>query len=169
MKSEIIIPKWAWITGVFVILLGLGLVISPWDRDGRPMLLLPDVKAVEDYRRSLVSWHDRLQELDGRIARVLSNNYGGDLFSQSSEGQKIMGETVQLLQEIDQTETPSAAVPARDMIMLAGSASLDASKFMLTWISAPTPANLNAAQQALAGARTTLSNLEASAWMGTNQ
>ena len=169
MKNEIIIPKWAWFTSAIVILLGLGLIVSPRDKDNHPILLLPDVKAVGDYRRSLISWHDRLLELDGRIAGVLSNNYGGDLFSQSSEGQKILSETVQLLQEIDQTETPSAAVPARDMIMLAGSASLDVSKSMLTWISAPTPANLSAAQQALAGARTTLSNLEASAWMGTNQ
>jgi hypothetical protein len=163
-----LIPKWAWIVSITVILLGLGLVVSPRDRDKRPILLLPDVKAVEDYRRSLVSWHDRLQELDGRIARVLSNNYGGDLFSQSSEGQKILNETVQLLQEIDQTETPSAAIPARDMILSAGGATLDASRSMLTWISAPTPANLNAAQKALADARTAISNLEASSWMSTN-
>ena len=169
MKSEIIIPKWAWIASLIVLLLGLGLIASPRDKNDHPMLLLPDVKAVEDYRRSLGSWHTRLLELDGRIAKVLSNNYDGDLFSQSSEGQKILNETVQLLQEMNQTEAPSAAVPARNMVILAGSAYLDASKSMLTWISAPTPANLSAAQQALAGARTTLSNLEASAWMGTNQ
>jgi len=169
MKSEVIIPKWAWITGALLILLGIGLVVSPRDKGNRPILLLPDVKAVEDYRRSLVSWHSRLLELDGRIAKVLSNNYGGDLFSQSSEGQKILNETVQLVQEMDQTETPSAAVPARNMVILASSATLDASRSMLTWISAPTPANLSAAQQALVGARTTLSNLEASQWMATNQ
>ena len=168
MNSEITIPKWAWIAGIVIFLLGLGLIVSPRDKNDRPILLLPDVKTVEDYRRSLVSWHNRLLELDGRIARVLSNHYDGDLFSQSSEGQKILNETIQLLQEMDQTETPSAAVPARNMVMLAGSAYLDASKSMLTWISAPTPANLSAAQQALDGARTTLSNLEASQWMATN-
>jgi len=169
MKSEITIPKWVWITGIIVLLLGLGLVVSPRDKDNRPILLLPDVKAVEDYRRALVSWHGRLLELDGRIARVLSNNYGGDLFSQSSEGQKILNETVQLLQEMDQTETPPAAVPARDMVILAGSATLGASRSMLAWISAPTPTNLSLAQQALDGARATLSDLEASQWMATNQ
>ena len=168
MKSEIIIPKWAWIASLIVLLLGLGLIASPRDKNDHPMLLLPDVKAVEDYRRSLGSWHSRLLELDGRIARVLSNNYDGDLFSQSSEGQKILNETVQLLQEMDQTEAPSAAVPARNMVILAGSAYLDASKSMLTWISAPTLANLNAAQQVLKDARSTISALETSQWMTTN-
>ncbi len=168
MKSEIIIPKWAWIASLVVLLLGLGLFISPRDKNDRPILLMPDVKAVEDYRRSLSSWHSRLLELDGRIAKVLSNNYAGDLFSQSSEGQKILNETVQLLHEMDQTSTPPAAVPARNMIVKAGSATLDASRSMLAWVSAPTPANLKAAQQTLAGARTTLSDLETSQWMTSN-
>ena len=167
MKSEILIPKWAWITGVLVILLGLGLVISPRDRDNRPILLLPDVKAVEDYRRSLVSWHDRLQELDGRIARVLSNDYGGDLFSQSSDGQKTLNETLQILQEIDQTAATPAAVPARELALNAASATLSAAQSALIWVSAPTPANLGSAQQALDTAHTTLSILEASQWMET--
>ncbi len=168
MNSEITIPKWAWIAGVIVILLGLGLIVSPRDKHDRPLLLLPDVKAVEDYRRSLVSWHDRLLELNGRIAQVLSDDYGGDLFSQSSQGQKILNETVQLLQEIDQTPTPSAALPARNMAARAGNTTLDAARAMLAWVSAPIPANLNAAQQALDGARTTLSDLEASQWMAIN-
>ena len=168
MSSEITIPKWAWIGGIILLLLGLGLFVSPRDKDDRPILLLPDVKAVEDYRRSLVSWHDRLQTLDSRITRVLSNNYSGDLFSRSSEGQKILEEIIRLLQEIDQTETPSAAIPARDMIFQAASAYLDASQSMLTWISAPTPANLDAARQTLADAQATITVLEASPWMATN-
>ena len=73
MKSEIIIPKWAWIASL-VVLLGLGLFVSPRDKNNRPILLMPDVKAVEDYRRSLASWHSRLLELDGRIARALSTD-----------------------------------------------------------------------------------------------
>jgi hypothetical protein len=43
MKNEIIIPKWVWITGIVMVLLGLGLFTSPRDRDNRPLLLLPDV------------------------------------------------------------------------------------------------------------------------------
>jgi hypothetical protein len=168
MKSEIVIPKWAWITGVLVFLLGLGLLTSPRDKDHHPLLLLPDVKALEDYRRSLVDWHARFREIDGRMTRLLSDDYGGDLFSQSSEGQKIQNETIQLLQEIDQTSTPPAAISARDMALGAGSAYLEASRAMLSWISAPTATNLDLAQQSLDSAFTTLSKLEASQWMAVN-
>lgn len=168
MKSEIVIPKWVWITGILVFLLGLGLFTSPRDRDNRPLLLMPDLKAMEDYRRSLAGWHTRFLELNGRMTLLLSADYGGDLFSQSSEGQKIQEATVQLLREIDQTATPSAAVSAREMAIDAGSAYLEASRAMLTWISTPTAANLDAAQQAFKTAQATLSELEASQWMAVN-
>jgi hypothetical protein len=167
MKAEITIPKWVWILSLLVIVFSLGLGISPRDRDGRPLLLLPDIKAVEDYRRSLVDWHTRLAELDGRIARVLSNDYGGDLFSQSSDGQKVLNETLQVLQEIDQTAATPAAVPARELALNAASATLGAAQSALIWVSAPTPANLSSAQQALEAAHTNLSILEASQWMET--
>lgn len=169
MKSEIVIPKWVWITSMALLLLGLGLVISPRDKNNHPLLLLPDVKAMEDYRRSLVDWNTRFLELNGRMTRLLSDNYGSDLFSQSSEGQVMQDQTIQLMREIDQTSTPAAAVSARDMAIRAGSAYLDTSRAILTWVSAPTTANLDAAQQALKAAQASLSELEASQWMAINQ
>ena len=165
MNSEITIPKWAWMVGVTLAILLLGVGISPRGSDGRPLLLSPDVKALSDYRSSLSAWHDRLVDLDGRIARILSNNYGGDLFSQSSEGQQVLNETIQILEEIDQTSTTAAAVPARDLALNAASATLSAAQLSLLWISAPTSANLNTAGQALDAARTNLTILEASQWM----
>jgi len=165
MNGEIIIPKWVWIIVCLVVVLGLGIGISPRGIDGRPLLLLPDVKALEDYRRSLSAWHDRLVDIDGRIARILSNNYGGDLFSQSSEGQKVLNETTQILKEIDQTSTTAAAIPARDLALNAASATLNAAQLSLLWISAPTSANLETAGQALDAARANLTSLEASQWM----
>jgi hypothetical protein len=165
MNAEITIPKWVWIIILLVLVMGLGLGISPKDKVGRPLLLSPDVKAVEDYRRSLVGWQTRLIELDGRIARVLSNDYGGDLFSQSSAGQKILNETLQILDEIDQTAAISAAVPARELALNAASATLSAAQSALIWVSAPTSTNLSSAQQALENAQAERSLLEASQWM----
>jgi hypothetical protein len=165
MNGEITIPKWAWMVGAVLAILLLGIGITPRGNDGRPLLLSPDVKAVEDYRRSLVAWHAKLAELDGRIAMVLSNDYGGDLFSQSSEGQKVLNETIQILEEIDQTPTTAAAVPARNLALNAASATLSAAQLALLWISAPTSANLDTAGQALELARTNLTTLEASQWM----
>ena len=165
MSSEITIPKWVWMVGVALAILFLGIGISPSGGDGHPLLLSPDVKAVEDYRRSLVTWHAKLAELDGRIARVLSNDYGSDLFSQSSDGQKALNETLQVLNEIDQTATIPAAVPARELALNVANTTLIAAQSALIWVSAPTPTNLSSAQQALDTAHTNMSILEASQWM----
>jgi hypothetical protein len=168
MKNEFVIPKWAWVTATVVLLLGLGIFISPRDRDNRPLLLLPDVKALGDYRRELVDWHLAFQSLNARMTGLLSADYGGDLFSQSREGQKIQDETLQLLREIDQTVAPMAATPAKEMALKAGNAYLEASRALLAWISTPTTVNSDAVQQALDTAQAALAELEASQWMTAN-
>ena len=96
---------------------------------------------------------------------MLSNDYGGDLFSQSSDGQKALNETLQVLNEIDQTATIPAAVPARELALNVANTTLIAAQSALIWVSAPTPANLSSAQQALDTAHTNMSILEASQWM----
>jgi hypothetical protein len=165
MSTEITLPKWLWILLPLVLIVVLGLGISPRDKAGRPLLLSPEVKAVEDYRRSLVGWHTQLAELQGRIARLLSNDYGGDLFSQSSDGQRVLNETLQVLQAMDQTATTPAAIPARELALNAASATLSAAQLALVWVAAPTPANLSSAEQALAAAQAEMTLLEASQWM----
>ena len=165
MNGDITIPKWVWMVGVTLAILFLGIGVSPRGSDGHPLLLSPDVKALNDYRSSLSAWHDRLIDLNGRIARLLSNNYGGDLFSQSSDGQKVLNDTIQILEEIDQTSTTAASVPARDLALNAASATLSAAQLLLLWISAPTSSNLDTARQALDAARNSLTTLEASQWM----
>ena len=165
MKDEVTVPKWTWISAILLFLFILGFIVSPRDRNNRPILLLPDVKSVVDYRGSIVSWHKRLKGLDARLARILSDDYRGDLFTQASEGQDILDGTLQLLNEIEQTPAPAAAAPARDLAVAGGTAYLNAARATLEWISAPTPANLDSAQQALAAARSAMSDLEASQWM----
>jgi len=56
--DEISIPIWLLIIPVTVILLGIGWMASPRDENNRPLLLLPDVKAVEEYRRLANHWRD---------------------------------------------------------------------------------------------------------------
>ena len=73
MTSElVVIPKWVWIGFALLALLGLGFFISSRDQANRPILLLPDDKAVEDYRNSIRNWHARMLSLDAQITSVLS-------------------------------------------------------------------------------------------------
>jgi hypothetical protein len=166
MSSEqVVIPKWVWIGLLFLALLGLGLLISPQDSTSRPILLLPDAKAVEDYRVSIGTWDKRMQSLDAEISTLLSGKFGSDLFTKSREAQKIVEATLQLAQEIDRKEVPTAAIPAKALLVQSASAYLNASRVMLQWVTAPTDENLTGAQTALAQARETLEQLEQSEWI----
>ena len=42
----------------------IGAFTSPRDENGKPVLLLPEVKAFEDYRRSARSWLEQMTLLD---------------------------------------------------------------------------------------------------------
>ena len=88
-----------------VVLLSIvGYFASPIDRDGKPILLSPEVKAVEDYRRSAQSWLDQLHTLDGEIAGLLQTDNQGDLFTQSRQAQQMLQHAVELAKQVDQTQ-----------------------------------------------------------------
>ena len=57
----------------------VGFFVSPRDGEGKPILLSPEVKAMEDYRRSAQSWMDQLRALDSEIAGLLQTDREGDL------------------------------------------------------------------------------------------
>jgi hypothetical protein len=80
--SEEKLQKFGWILlGVAVLFTMIGVFVSPLDDQGKPVLLLPEVKAVEDYRRSAQSWISELVVLDGEIAHVIAADQQGDLFT----------------------------------------------------------------------------------------
>lgn len=164
--SEITIPPWLWIgVLVVIVLLAIGYIFSPRDRDNRPILLLPDVKAVEDYRVALIDWQSQTRELDSQISTILSGRFGSDLFTTSRESQKMIDAGVMLLSNIEQKKTPTVATPARVMALRMASEYLEAARATLVWTTTPTEENLLKAQNHLASARILLSELEASEWI----
>jgi hypothetical protein len=153
------------------ILLAVGLVLtllgglsSPRDKSGRPFLLLPDVKAVEDYRRAARDDASRLNLLGGEIAALLSGK-NTDLFSQSRQAQAALEHALQIAQEIDARPAPPALDGLRGTIAQAASAYLEAARLALRWISLPQPDNKAAAAKALAQAAKVLNTLEGSQWL----
>ena len=159
------IPKWAWAIPVVLGLLILGYFASPRDRNERPILLLPDIKAVEDYRRSVSLWQAQAGELDAQITTILSGTYGSDLFARSRASQKMIDDAVQLLQDIESRKAPTAAMPARSILIRMASTYLEAARAALLWTTAPTYDNLASAQAKMDDARQILGKLEASEWM----
>ena len=78
----------------------LGALSSPRDAQGRPLLLLPDVKAVEEYRRSMSSATAEMQLLDGEIAALIAGQ-NTDLFTQSRQAQAAFEHALRIAQEVD--------------------------------------------------------------------
>lgn len=163
--KSVLRSKWFWIGLALLAFLGLGWVISPRDPANHPILLLPNAKAVEDYRASIKNWREQMLVIDAEISTTLSGEFGTDLFTKSTVAQKAMDEAIQLVQEVDRSSTPTAAIPAKNLVLQAASAYLNASRAMLDWVTAPSDDNLIQAQQSLDLARAALSELEQSEWI----
>lgn len=142
----------------------IGYFVSPHDENGRPILLLPEVRQMEAYRRSAHRWIQSFQELDREIATIMGNQQS-DLFSQSREGQKALQQSVQLAQEIDRMAFPPSAIRLHDDLATTALAYLEASRLMMIWVGAPEETNRAQLETALSAARQTLENLEKSKWL----
>ena len=154
-----------WLLLPLVILLTvLGAWASPRNELGRPLLLLPDVKAVEDYRRSINGTAAELRLLDGEIAALLAGK-DADLFTQSRQAQAAFEHALRISQEVDVQEAPAALAGLHDVSSKTASAYLEAARLTLKWVSLPEEANQKAAESGLAQARQLLKTLEENKWL----
>lgn len=147
-----------------LILSVLGIMSSPRDAQGRPLLLLPDVKAVEEYRRSMSSATAEMQLLDGEIAALIAGQ-NTDLFTQSRQAQAAFEHAMRIAQEVDVQSAPPALDGLRGIAASTASAYLEAARLALRWVSLPQEENRTEAENSLAQARQQLKTLEDSKWL----
>jgi len=145
----------------------VGFFVSPRDGEGMPILLSPEVKAVEDYRRSAQSGMEQLRVLDSEIAGLLQTNQQGDLFTQSRQAQQMLEHAVDLARQVDQTQTPAAALGYQEQMYAATMNYLEAARAGMRWVSAPEQARMDEAQTKLDQARAARNTLENNTWMST--
>jgi hypothetical protein len=143
----------------------IGGFVSPHDNEGNPILLLPEVKAVEDYRRSAQGWTEHLWILDGEIASLMETDSQGDLFTQSRQAQQMLEHAVTLAKEVDQTQTPAAAIGFHEQMYSAAMAYLEAARSGMRWVSAPETDRRADAETKLEQARSARKVLEANQWI----
>jgi hypothetical protein len=164
--SEDMLQKLGWIfLGMVVIFTLLGVLVSPQDEQGKPVLLLPDVKAVQDYRRSAQTWIEGCAVLDGEIDKVISTDSQGDLFTQSQAAQQTLQHAVQLAQQVDRASIPPIAMGVQEKALATAMAYLEAARSALQWISSPDQTNHDQAAQKFEIARTSMDELEANQWL----
>lgn len=164
--SEEKLRKLGWILlGLAVVFTVIGALASPLDEQGKPVLLLPEVKAVEDYRRSVQTWISELTVLDGEIARVIASEQQGDLFSQSRSAQQTFQHAVELTQQVDRTRVPPIGMGMHEQMLSTTLSYLEAARSALQWVSAPEQENQDQAIQLLEDARQMKSELEKNKWL----
>ena len=164
--SEEKLQKVGWILlSLAVIFTIIGAFVSPLDELGKPVLLLPEVMAVENYRRSAQTWISEMTVLDGEIAHVIAAREQGDLFSQSRSAQQTLQHAVELAQEVDRTRVPPIGMGLHEQMLSTTLSYLEAARSALQWISAPDQKNQDQAIQILADARQLKSELEKNKWL----
>jgi hypothetical protein len=152
---------------VLILLIAFGIVgwtMTPTDDRGQPLLLLPDVKKVEDYRKDAKNWTEELTLLDGRLAVLMSDN-SNDLYSQSKDSQDLFNDYINIVKDIENTEAPAALTGLKNMLDDTASSYLNACQSALIWVSNSTDENHVATENLVAEAQNKLNELEKSTWM----
>ena len=164
--SEEKLRRLGWILlGLAVVFTIIGTFVSPLDEQGKPVLLSPEIKEVEDYQQSAKGWISELTILDGEITNILSAQQQGDLFSQSRSAQQTLQHAVALAQEVDQAKVPPIGVGLQEKMLSTTMSYLEAARGALQWVGAPEESNLELANQKLEDARKLKSDLEKNQWL----
>lgn len=150
-----------------ILFAAIGAFTSPRDANGQPVLLLPEVKAFEDYRRSARSWLEQMTLLDTEITGVLGERASGDLFTRSRQAQQMLQRAVNLAKEIDQAKVPAAAAGIHDQLSETGLYYLDAARLTMRWVGAPEEATRAAIDEKLEQSRNARSTLQGNQWLQT--
>jgi len=165
---EIEIPRrFAWY--VFSILLAItpffiGVIVSPYSEDRRPLLLTPRLARVNQYRKDAQAWVKTLQEVDKGLNDLLDEP-SEDLFDLNYQIDQIFQKSKQLSEAIDQAAIPSTFEAFHQLLADAVNAYLDASSQVSQWISEPGEENLQTARTALSTAHELLNRLYANPWI----
>jgi hypothetical protein len=165
-NQEIRIPLSMLVVLVILTLLAIGGIASPRNLYGRPLLLLPDVKAVEDYRRLAREASKELRLVDGKIAATLAGDVD-DLFGQTRRAQEAFEHILRISEQLDQKEAPPVLVGLKEDLNTSAMTYMEAARLTLRWLSTPNQANSENALAKLAEARASLSELEVNQWLQT--
>lgn len=156
---------WGFASLAAILITLLGWWQSPIEHfTGRPLLLIPEVKAVADYQVQARGWVDQFQGLDASITGLLLDT-SGDLFSQSQQGNRVLQQAVQMAQAVDQTKAPATLVGLHGELKAISLGYLDAARLALRYLATPSSENRAAAQSEVDQSRMKLDGIKASEWI----
>ena len=165
----------AWCASVLVLvagLYGMGAWVTPRDGTGRPMVWVPSLRAAEQYRSQTREWVDDMTDVDRRLTAILSGETGTEaveLYTRGQEMQAIGEKAATLAQQVETDEVPVSLVGLRERAQTAANTYLEAALAAARWLSAPSEAGHQAAEEMLRAARAARVTLEESQWLKTDR
>lgn len=159
--------RWRWLWALVTVpiiatLIGLGYIVSPRAADGRPVLLLPEARAIEQYRRAVGSWAQRWTMLDQHMQAIQTTN---NLLEQSQQAQAAFTEAVAVARQVEETESPPVLLGLRDQALNLATAYVEVTVALNHWVSAPTAENETTLITAYESATIQLESLHHNAWL----
>lgn len=151
--------------GIIAVFTVIGALVSPRDKQGNPIILSPDVRAVQDYRSAAYGWMEEFSFLDNEIDQMINSTIQGDLFTQSRSAEQTLQQAVTLAQNIDRTSVPPIAVGLHEKESSTAMAYVEAARSALQWVSAPEQTNRDIAVQNLGSARKFKDEIKANQWL----
>lgn len=165
---EIEIPRrLAWY--VFSVLLAItplfiGVLVSPYSEDKRPLLLTPRWARINQYRKDVRAWAKSLQEVDAELNAILDEP-SDDLFDQNYQIDQVYQKSRQFSEAIDQAAIPPTFEAFHQLFGDTVNAYSDACSQVSQWISEPGDENRHAAEAALSTAHELLNRLYTNPWI----
>ncbi len=142
----------------------IGMLISPYSEDKRPLILTPRLAKINQYRKDVRAWAKSLQGIDLNLQTLL-DEIPGDLFDQNYQVDQVYQKSRQLSDVIDQSAIPPTFEAFHQELGDTVTAYLDASNLASTWVSEPEEENLQAAKTALSTAHELLNRLYVNPWI----
>ena len=127
-----------------IILIVVGLAVSPRDAGGHPLLLSPERRAVLHYMSRCRNWADRLESLQMRLDDLTPEGTDfqpvaspGDLYRQAQEAQRILDAASSLRREVEQAGVPSTMTGVHGMVTASVQATYAWAEALSAFVGAP--------------------------------
>jgi len=162
-RTVVIHPVLLGILGAVIVLV-LGAGSTPHDSQGRPLLLLPQMRSVEDYQRAAQGWASQLEVLDGGLGGLLQAN-SADILAESGQAEQELERSAMIAQAIEGRDPPPALAGLAAELGQTAQAYQEAAGAAAQAVSIPDGGHLRTAQSALGKAREDLEDLEKNPWL----
>lgn len=148
-------------------LYGVGLDMSPRTEQGRPVLYSPAVRAAVTYQRRVARWLMELDQVGDTLSGLLADT-GADLYSQNTQAEAALGQTLQIAQAVAVQTAPTALATVARQMTDVSLVYYQAAQLVAAFVAAPSGSQLTFAVNAVEQARSRAQALADNRWVRGN-